>query len=85
MSQITWGSKIKQLREMANLSQYELSQRVPEIYRDKLSRFENGYTEPSWAERKTLERVLDEAIRERLALLVELRSEDKRSASLPGA
>ena len=74
---INWGEKIRQLREMAGISQFQLSQRS-EIYRDKLSRFENGYTEPSWAERKTLERVLNEAITERLALLAELRSEDKQ-------
>ena len=76
---LTWGEKIKRQREQAKISQYQVSQRS-EIGRDKISRFECGYTEPSGAERARVERVLYEMIAEQQALLAELQSKDKRSA-----
>jgi len=75
---LTAGSELKQLREMAGFSQYELATRT-QIGREKISRFECGYTEPSTEERRKLEAAINQAIAEQLALLAELRS-GKRSA-----
>jgi len=54
----TAGSRLKQLREMAGLSQYQLAT-LAEIGRDKLSRFECGYCELSSEEWQKLERAID--------------------------
>lgn len=68
----TWGSELKSRREKLRLSQYELAGRSG-ISREKISRFECGYTEPSSAERHRLEAAINETIAERYARLAELR------------
>ena len=70
---LTWGSKFRRLREMTPLSQYGVSLRSG-IGRDKVSRFELGYTRPTAEEREKLEGVINDAITEQLTLLDELRS-----------
>jgi len=68
---LTAGSRLKRLRQLAKLSQYELAGRAA-IGRDKVSRFECDYSTPSPGEWRRLEDAIDEAVREQQSRLAKL-------------
>jgi|SRR5215831_11056733 len=72
----TAGSRLKQLREMAGLSQYQLAT-LAEIGRDKLSRVECSYCELSSEEWQKLERAIDKVVVQQQARLTKLRSRER--------
>jgi predicted transcriptional regulator len=55
-------SQIREMRERAGISQYELSN-LADVPRDRLSRFECGYLELCVDEQSRIERALEEALR----------------------
>lgn len=75
------GVELRQLRDMARLSQFQLSIRTG-IPRDRLSRFECGYSKPTPGELQKLETAIDQAIDERNTQLAGLRLRDRDGVAI---